>query len=339
MVDSTATASLEPGRVGRQGRRDRAPLGVKRVIVASPRGYCAGVARAVETVEAALRASGPPVYVRRQIVHNSHVLRDLERRGVRFVESELEVPPGSRLVFSAHGVSPAVRAAALERELVAVDATCPLVAKVHAEARSYASRGYSILLVGHEGHDEVEGTVGEAPDAIVLVQSVEEAERVCPSHPDRIACLTQTTLSVDETGRIIDVLRRRFPAIETPRRDDICYATTNRQRAVKDLVDEVDVLLVLGSRNSSNSNRLVEVARERGVDAYLLDDEGQLDERWLDGVQSVGVTAGASTPDVLVDRLIEWFRARGVGEIHMRAGVTERVAFRQPRLRAEPRAS
>jgi len=308
------------------------PLAVRRVIIANPRGYCAGVARAIETVEAALRTFGPPVYVRRQIVHNTHVVSELERRGARFVASEADVPAGGRLVFSAHGVSPAVREAADRRGLQTIDATCPLVTKVHSEARHYAARGYSILLIGHAGHEEVEGTTGEAPASITLVESIEDAERVNPGNPERVACLTQTTLSVDETARIVDVLRRRFPAIATPRREDICYATTNRQRAVTDLVDEVDVLLVIGSQNSSNSNRLVEVALRAGVDAHLIENESEIDDRWFTGVDAVGVTAGASTPERLVDRLVDWFRVRGVEEIHMRNAVPERVTFQPPRL-------
>src|ERR687894_1501940 len=236
---------------------------VERVLLASPRGYCAGVERAVETVERLLDLHGPPIYVRKQIVHNAHVVRELEERGAVFVESETEVPEGSRIVLSAHGVAPSVRVNAESRRLQTVDATCPLVTKVHVEARRYAAEGYTVVLIGHAGHEEVVGTMGEAPDATVLVQSVEDAERLELERPDRVAYITQTTLSVDETMDIIGVLRRRFPDIRAPKRDDICYATSNRQWAVKDLLGVVDLLLVIGSRNSSNSNRLVEGARGR----------------------------------------------------------------------------
>jgi 4-hydroxy-3-methylbut-2-en-1-yl diphosphate reductase len=298
--------------------------------LAAPRGYCAGVERAVNTVEEALALWGPPIYVRKQIVHNVHVVRDLESRGAVFVESEAEVPVGARVVFSAHGVSPAVYQHALARGLQTIDATCPLVAKVHAEARHYAAKGYSILLIGHAGHEEVEGTTGEAPDAIVLVQSVEDAQRVAPPQTERLAYLTQTTLSLDETTEIIRVLRRRFPGIESPRREDICYATTNRQRAVKAILGEIDLLLVVGSRNSSNSNRLVDVARSRGVAAQLIDDESEIDDAWFAGVESVGITSGASAPESLVRRVVSWFRERGVEEIHTLGTLTEHVTFRLP---------
>ena len=252
-------------------------------------------------------------------MHNVHVVRDLEARGAIFVESEGEVPLGGRVVFSAHGVSPAVRERARVRGLETIDATCPLVAKVHAEARHYASRGYSIILVGHAGHDEVEGTIGEAADATLLIESVEDAERVAPPQTERVAYLTQTTLSLDDTAEMIAVLRRRFPAIEAPKREDICYATTNRQRAVKAIVGEIDLLLVIGSRNSSNSNRLVEVARANGTPAYLIDDEGEIDEVWLVGVVSVGVTSGASVPESLVGGVVSWFRERSVEDIRAQA--------------------
>jgi 4-hydroxy-3-methylbut-2-enyl diphosphate reductase len=270
------------------------------------------------------------VYGRRQIGEKVHVVRELEAGGTIFVESEEEVPLGGRVVFSAHGVSPAVHEGARARGLATIDATCPLVAKVHAEARHYAARGYSIILVGHAGHDEVEGTTGEAPDATFLIESVEDAERVAPLHADRVAYLTQTTLSVDDTAAMIEVLRRRFPAIESPRREDICYATTNRQRAVKAILGEIDVLLVIGSRNSSNSNRLVEVARANGVAAHLIDDESEIDETWLAGVESVGLTSGASVPESLVHGVVSWFRERGVEEIRVQAAVPEDVSFRLP---------
>jgi 4-hydroxy-3-methylbut-2-en-1-yl diphosphate reductase len=313
-----------------QGYERRRGLGVRRLVLVAPRGYCAGVERAVDAVEEALSCWGPPIYVRKQIVHNAHVVRDLERRGAIFVDSEDEVPSGGRVVFSAHGVSPAVRERASARDLKTIDATCPLVAKVHAEARHYAAKGYSIILLGHAGHEEVEGTMGEAPDAILLVQSVQEAERVAPAQADRLAYLTQTTLSVDDTAAIIDVLRGRFPAIEAPEREDICYATTNRQRAVKAILAEIEILLVIGSSNSSNSNRLVEVARSNGVASYLIDDESEIDEGWLARVECVGITAGASVPEALVQRVVSWFRERGVEEIRSQEAVAEDVSFRLP---------
>ena len=303
---------------------------VKTILLASPRGYCAGVERAVDTVEQALELWGPPVYVRKQIVHNAHVVRDLEARGAIFVESETEVPRGATVVFSAHGVAPAVHENAARRELKTVDATCPLVTKVHSEARHYADRGYTIVLIGHAGHEEVEGTMGEAPDAIVLVESVEEAERLELPQTDRLAYITQTTLSVDETNEVIDVLRRRFPRIEAPKKEDICYATTNRQRAVKAMLDEIELLLVIGSRNSSNSNRLVEVARAHGVDAHLIDDETEIEEAWLEGVDTIGVTSGASAPEKLVRGVLAWFRNRGVEDIRSFAEESENVTFKLP---------
>jgi len=303
---------------------------VRRLLLASPRGYCAGVERAVETVERALELHGPPVYVRRQIVHNLHVVRDLERRGAVFVASEEDAPPGALLVLSAHGVAPAVHERAAERGLRTVDATCPLVAKVHAEARRYASAGYTILLVGHAGHDEVEGTLGEAPGSTVLVETVEDAARVDVDDPERVAYITQTTLSVDETAEIVATLKRRFPRIEGPAAGDICYATTNRQRAVKELSRAVDLLLVIGSKNSSNSNRLVETGRAAGVEAHLIEDETSIDERWLEDVEAVGLTSGASAPEELVGRVCDWFRARGVDDIRAAGSMIEDVFFRLP---------
>jgi 4-hydroxy-3-methylbut-2-en-1-yl diphosphate reductase len=305
-------------------------MGVKRVLLASPRGYCAGVERAVETVERALELYGPPVYVRKQIVHNLHVVRDLEARGAIFVDSEEDVPAGKTVVFSAHGVAPSVHASAESRRLKTIDATCPLVTKVHVQARRYAADGYTVILVGHAGHEEVVGTMGEAPDSIVLVESVADAERLELPETDRIAYTTQTTLSVDETGEIIAVLRRRFPAIRAPKKEDICYATSNRQWAVKEMLSEVDLLLVIGSRNSSNSNRLVEVAEANGVESYLIDDESEIDEAWLDGHEVVGITAGASAPEKLFDRVCDWFRARGVDDIEPYRLVSEDVEFRLP---------
>ena len=303
---------------------------MSRVLLASPRGYCAGVERAVETVERTLELYGAPIYVRKQIVHNSHVVRELEQRGAVFVDSVADVPEGATLVFSAHGVSPAVRDAADARRLTTLDATCPLVTKVHTQARRFADRGYTIVLIGHAGHEEVEGTTGEAPGAIVLVESAADAEIVeLPAHVP-LAYITQTTLSVDETHAIIAVLQRRFPSIEGPATEDICYATTNRQRAVKELLAEVDVLLVIGSRNSSNSQRLVEVAHAAGVDAHLIDDETEIDEHWLDGARVAGVTSGASAPETLVRRVCAWFRERGVDDISEYRSVYEDVVFRLP---------
>jgi 4-hydroxy-3-methylbut-2-enyl diphosphate reductase len=303
---------------------------VRRVLLASPRGYCAGVERAVETVERALALYGPPVYVRKQIVHNAHVVRELEARGAIFVEEETEVPEGQTVVLSAHGVAPSVYENAAARGLKTIDATCPLVTKVHVEARRYAGEGYTIVLIGHEGHEEVIGTTGEAPEATVLVQSVEDAEALELPPGTSVAYITQTTLSVDETAAIIGVLRRRFPEIRAPKKEDICYATSNRQWAVKEMLAEIDLLLVIGSRNSSNSNRLVEVARAGGVEARLIDDETDIDEAWLDGVETVGVTSGASAPEKLVGRVCDWFRARGVTDVSDFRSAHEDVVFKLP---------
>jgi 4-hydroxy-3-methylbut-2-en-1-yl diphosphate reductase len=303
---------------------------VKRVLLAAPRGYCAGVERAVDTVERALSLYGPPVYVRKQIVHNAHVVRDLEERGAIFVEEETEVPEGRTVVLSAHGVAPSVYANAAARGLKTIDATCPLVTKVHVEARRYASEGYTILLIGHEGHEEVVGTTGEAPEATILVQSVEEAEALELPAGTKVAYITQTTLSVDETAAVIGVLRRRFPDIRAPKKEDICYATSNRQWAVKEMLPEIDLLLVIGSRNSSNSNRLVEVARAGGVEARLIDDETDIDEAWLEGIETVGVTSGASAPEKLVARVCDWFRARGVTDFSEFRSAHEDVTFKLP---------
>ncbi len=304
---------------------------MKRVLLASPRGYCAGVERAVETVKRALALYGAPVYVRKQIVHNSHVVERARRPdGAVFVDSLHDVPEGSPVVFSAHGVAPAVRDAADERRLTSIDATCPLVTKVHTQARRYAEQGYRIVLIGHAKHEEVEGTTGEAPDAIVLVQSADEAEHVELSG-NRLAYITQTTLSVDETREIIDVLRRRFPHIEGPAREDICYATSNRQWAVKELLGEVDLLLVVGSRNSSNSLRLVEVAHAAGVAAHLVDDASEASTNaGSPGCEIVGVTSGASAPERLVGGVCDWFRARGVHDIAEFRSAYEDVVFRLP---------
>jgi 4-hydroxy-3-methylbut-2-enyl diphosphate reductase len=303
---------------------------VSRVLLASPRGYCAGVERAVETVERALALHGPPVYVRKQIVHNAHVVRDLEERGAVFVEDEADAPQGSVLVLSAHGVAPSVHERSAARRLRTIDATCPLVAKVHAQARRYAAEGCRVVLIGHAGHEEVVGTMGEAPDAMVLVESSEDAEALQLPPDAPAAYITQTTLSVDETAEIIEVLKRRFPHIRSPQREDICYATSNRQWAVKELLAQIDLLLVIGSPNSSNSNRLVEVARASGVAAHLIDDESDIDESWLADVDTVGLTSGASAPEHLVDRVCDWFRSRGVRDVSQFGSVYEDVVFRLP---------
>jgi 4-hydroxy-3-methylbut-2-en-1-yl diphosphate reductase len=303
---------------------------VKRVLLASPRGYCAGVERAVETVERALDHYGAPVYVRKQIVHNIHVVRDLEARGAIFVDEETEVPEGATVVYSAHGVAPAVYENSARRGHNVIDAVCPLVTKVHVQARRYADEGYTIILIGHEGHEEVVGTTGEAPDATILVQTVAEAEALDLPRDSRLAYVTQTTLSVDETGEIITALRRRFPDIRAPRKEDICYATSNRQWAVKEMLPEIDLLLVIGSRNSSNSNRLVETARTAGTASYLIDDETEIDPTWLEGCETVGITSGASAPEKLVGRVCDWFREQGVTDIQSYRLVEEDVTFRLP---------
>jgi 4-hydroxy-3-methylbut-2-enyl diphosphate reductase len=306
-----------------------------RVLLAAPRGYCAGVDRAVQAVEQALDLYGPPVYVRKEIVHNKHVVEQLAKRGAIFVEEETEVPEGALVVFSAHGVAPSVHANAAARQLRTIDATCPLVTKVHVEARKFAERGYTMVLIGHAGHEEVEGTTGEAPDSIVLVQTSEDVDRLrVPEDvpdPDHVAYITQTTLSVDETTLIIDRLRERFPNIAGPKSDDICYATTNRQIAVKQLARECELVLVIGSTNSSNSNRLVEVAREHGAASHLIDNSLQVREEWLRGVETVGITSGASAPEELVEELVDYFRERGAAEVSELRTVDEDVRFMLPR--------
>jgi 4-hydroxy-3-methylbut-2-enyl diphosphate reductase len=303
---------------------------VRKILLASPRGYCAGVERAVETVERALELYGKPVYVRKQIVHNLHVVQELEARGAIFVDEETEVPEGNTVVFSAHGVAPSVYVNAEVRQLRTIDATCPLVTKVHVQARRYAADGYTVILIGHAGHEEVVGTMGEAPDSIVLVESAEEVEQLEFPPGTRLAYITQTTLSVDETGSVIAALRAKFPDIYAPKKEDICYATSNRQWAVKEMLGEIDLLLVIGSRNSSNSNRLVETARAGGVAAYLIDDETEIDERWTQNVEVVGVTSGASAPEKLVEGVCDWFRSRGVEQIEPYRLVDEDVEFRLP---------
>ena len=299
-------------------------------MLASPRGYCAGVDRAVDTVSKALDHFGAPVYVRKEIVHNSHVVRELADRGAVFVDSELDVPEGGVVVLSAHGVAPEVYRNSGQRRLHVLDATCPLVTKVHAEARRYASQGYTIVLIGHDGHEEVVGTMGEAPEAIRLIGTVEEIDDLVVPDPDHVAYITQTTLSVDETLVVIDALRERFPKIVGPKKDDICYATQNRQNAVKELAAEVDLVLVIGSRNSSNSNRLVDVTREMGVPAHLIDDERGIDPGWLKGIDRVGITSGASAPESLVMRVVEHFREMGVENVESHELVDEDVHFQLP---------
>jgi 4-hydroxy-3-methylbut-2-enyl diphosphate reductase len=301
------------------------------LLLAAPRGYCAGVDRAVQTVERALELYGPPIYVRKEIVHNKHVVAELRERGAVFVDSEQEVPAGATVVFSAHGVAPEVVEGARRRRLQTIDATCPLVTKVHVEAKKFAAQGYTIILVGHAGHEEVEGTMGEAPDRIVLIESAEDVERLEVEDPEKLAYISQTTLSVDETREIIHRLRERFPGIIGPRTDDICYATTNRQAAVKELARECDLVLVIGSRNSSNSNRLVEVAREQGCASHLIDHLEQVREEWLAGKRVVGVTSGASAPEQLVQRLVEFFRARGTTDVRELEVVKEDVRFMLPK--------
>jgi 4-hydroxy-3-methylbut-2-enyl diphosphate reductase len=306
-------------------------LGPKKILLAAPRGYCAGVDRAVETVEKALDLHDAPVYVRKQIVHNKHVVEELEKRGAIFVDQETEVPEGETVVFSAHGVAPSVHENAARRSLQTIDATCPLVTKVHVEARKFAADGYTIVLIGHEGHEEVEGTTGEAPESIVLVQTEADVDRLEVEDPERVAYITQTTLAVDETLGIIAKLRERFPRIVGPKTDDICYATQNRQDAVKQLAPLCDLVLVIGSRNSSNSNRLVEVAKEHGAASHLIDNEHEVRDEWLDGVETVGITSGASAPEDLVQRLVQFFRERGADDVEVLEVSKEDVRFMMPK--------
>jgi 4-hydroxy-3-methylbut-2-enyl diphosphate reductase len=307
------------------------PNTVEKLLLAAPRGYCAGVDRAVQTVDRALAIHGAPVYVRKEIVHNKHVVEQLRQRGAIFVDEQTEVPEGAVCVFSAHGVAPSVRAGAAERGLKTIDATCPLVTKVHREAVRFAQEGYTVVLVGHDGHEEVEGTMGEAPDQIVLVQNEQDVEELEVADPERIAYITQTTLAVDETTAILKRLRERFPSIVGPRTDDICYATTNRQAAVKQMAGSCDLMLVIGSRNSSNSVRLVEVARDCGTEAHLIDAAREVDEQWLEGKRTVGISSGASAPEELVIELVELFRARGVQDISEFDVVREDVRFMLPK--------
>jgi 4-hydroxy-3-methylbut-2-enyl diphosphate reductase len=313
------------------------PDRARTVLVASPRGFCAGVSNAIEIVNLVLDRYGPPVYVRHEIVHNRYVVEALRRRGACFVDDLNEVPAGSLLIFSAHGVSPAVRADANERQLRVIDATCPLVTKVHVEALRYVRQGYEILLVGHRGHVEVEGTLGHAPDRIQLVQTVEDVVSVTVRDPTRVAVVTQTTLSVDDTHEILSAIRERFPAACTPSRDDICYATQNRQTAVKELARQSQLVLVIGSPTSSNANRLVEVARNQGTAAHLIEDAEGIEEEWLTGAAAVGLTAGASTPESLVEEAIAHLRRLGYEEVQEVRVAEENVTFALPReLRSAP---
>ena len=303
-----------------------------KVLLAAPRGYCAGVERAVDAVERALITHGAPVYVRKQIVHNLPVVRDLEAKGAVFVEQEAEVPEGAVVVLSAHGVAPDVYANSAGRHLTVLDATCPLVTKVHLEARRFAAEGRTIVLIGHAGHEEVVGTTGQAPERTILVQDVAEARTVPIPDAENLSYLTQTTLSVDETNQIIAVLRERFPQIAAPPREDICYATQNRQDAVKELARLADVVLVIGSDNSSNSNRLAEVARELGTPAYLVDDETEVDAAWLEGADVVGLTSGASAPEWLVERMLAWLAEHGATEVDEVRLAEEHVRFSDVRI-------
>jgi 4-hydroxy-3-methylbut-2-enyl diphosphate reductase len=306
--------------------------GPRRVLLAGPRSFCAGVDRAIEIVERALDRYGPPIYVRKQIVHNVHVVRDLEQRGAVFVDAIEEVPEGATVVFSAHGVSPEVRRESSLRRLHVIDATCPLVTKVHTEAKRFAGAGYTIFLIGHEGHEEVEGTTGEAPDHIRLIQPEDDGDLDVTevADPSRVAFLTQTTLAVDEVTEVVQDLRQRFPALAGPGSEDICYATQNRQDAVKALAKECDLLLVIGSENSSNSQRLVEVAGREDCRAYLVDDETGIDPGWLEGAGTVGLTAGASAPEVLVERVVAALADLGEVVVEERQVITESVRFTLP---------
>jgi 4-hydroxy-3-methylbut-2-enyl diphosphate reductase len=313
------------------GHEQLSPLApLDEIVLAGPRGFCAGVERAIEIVERALEVVGVPIYVRREIVHNRHVVEALREKGAVFVDELDEVPEGATVIFSAHGVSPAVRESAIARSLRVIDATCPLVTKVHLEAIRYAKEGRTIVLVGHADHDEVIGTLGEAPRRIVVIDSVEEAERLVVEDPDKVAYLTQTTLSVDDTKAVIEVLRRRFPAILGPSRDDICYATQNRQAAVKQLASDVDLVLVLGAANSSNANRLREVAEALGTRARLINDVRDIRPEWLEGCARIGVTAGASTPEFLVREVVDYLRGRGAPAVREFRVVEEDVRFGLP---------
>lgn len=322
-----------------------APDTPRRVLLAAPRGYCAGVDRAVLAVERALEQYGPPIYVRHEIVHNKHVVRTLERKGAIFVAEATEVPEGEIVIFSAHGVAPEVHQQAARGQLATIDATCPLVTKVHKEAVRFAREDYHILLIGHEGHEEVIGTSGEAPEHITLVDGPADAERVEVPDPEKVVWLSQTTLSVDETMETVDALKRRFPRLVSPPSDDICYATQNRQTAIKQVAARSDLVLVVGSKNSSNSNRMVEVALGAGVPAaYLVDDASEIDPAWLAGVTTVGLSSGASVPEDLVDGVLDWLAGRGYRDVELAEPVREHIQFSLPKelrrdLRAEAAAA
>ncbi|WP_425565742.1 4-hydroxy-3-methylbut-2-enyl diphosphate reductase [Pseudonocardia ailaonensis] len=344
IVDTPAAPLLRPGTAARgltalRSLRRAAPalrdwlevLGPREVVLAEPRSFCAGVERAIDIVDRALDRYGAPVYVRRQIVHNAHVVRRLTERGAVFVQELDEVPAGATTVLAAHGVAPAVRAEADERELSVIDATCPLVAKVHAEVKRHSGRGETVFLIGHSDHEEVEGTIGEAPEAVVVVENEAMAHTVTARDPGRVAYAMQTTLAVDEAERIAEVLRGRFPAISTPRRDDICYATTNRQRAIRAVAADVDLVIVVGSPNSSNSRRLAEVAGRSGTAAHLVDDVGEIDLAWLRGARRIGVSAGASAPPELVDEVVSCLSALGPVDVTTTTTGTEDIVFTLPK--------
>jgi 4-hydroxy-3-methylbut-2-enyl diphosphate reductase len=303
---------------------------IMKVVLAQPRGFCAGVERAIDIVEKALETYGPPVYVRHEIVHNRHVVDSLRAKGAVFVEELDEVPEGKIAIFSAHGVSKTVETDAESRHLQVIDATCPLVSKVHVEGRRYAAQGREVILIGHAGHPEVEGTMGQVPGGVHLISSAGEVSNLQVNDPEKLAYVTQTTLSVDDTREVIEALKRRFPAIVGPDTKDICYATQNRQRAVRQLSEQVDMILVIGAPNSSNSNRLREIAEELGVRSHLIENAGQLDPKWLDGVKSVGVTAGASAPDVLVQEVVAKLRDLKQISLSVMEGIAENVKFRLP---------
>ena len=303
----------------------------KEILLAQPRGFCAGVDRAIEIVERAIAQFGAPIYVRHEIVHNRYVVDELSAKGAIFVEDLAEVPAGSHLVFSAHGVSRAVKSEAEQRGLQVFDATCPLVTKVHVEVAKMREEGLEIVMIGHHGHPEVEGTMGQSDDGMYLIETIEDVEQLNVRNPERLAYVTQTTLSVDDTADIIDALKRRFPNVAEPKKGDICYATTNRQQAVKFMAPQVDLLIVVGSPSSSNSSRLREVAEKNGVESYMVDDASQIDPAWIEGKRRIGVTAGASAPEVLVQQLIERLRALGASAVRELDGVTENVTFPLPK--------
>ena len=305
-------------------------MSLRKIILTKPRGFCAGVERAIEVVEQALERFPGPIYVRKEIVHNPHVVNMLRQKGARFVEELTEVPPGSTTIFSAHGVSPAVHEAARTRALQVIDATCPLVTKVHVEAKRFAREGYTLLLIGHAGHEEVEGTMGEAPVAIRLVQTVEEARVISVDNPEKVAVISQSTLSVDDTRAIVEMLKTRFPKLLVPSKDDICYATQNRQNAVKAIAKDAEVILVIGAKNSSNSIRLTEVAEDAGRRAYLINDASEIQAEWFEGGYCVGVTSGASAPEHLVQQVVETLRGLGATEVEERELVREDVNFGLP---------